>query len=163
MTIFSHLLERLQNQTVPVDRSIPPGLRAEVARIGPDAPERARADWPHARAHAGRWWGGRRGERIWAYQARIAICDHMTSLAPEVYVYFDSTHDAPSADFDTRWEAVACALEDAAYADANRHRLSASRYADLRKHWASLIAEDRTNSGPSDPSVTRSRTATIRE
>ena len=106
----------------------------EIARMPADAVTRVGDDWPMERS-GDRWWDRRRGDRTWSLTTHIAIKRRMAEIAPDVYVYFDSPHDAPDAYFDVRWEAVANALEDAVYAEVHRDRISSADYARLRARW----------------------------
>lgn len=82
-----------------------PVTEREAARMPVDSVERVGPGWPASRGHSG-WWDRRRGPRVASWAVRIAIKQRMAELDPDVYVYFNSTHDAPDQDFDDRWEAV---------------------------------------------------------
>jgi hypothetical protein len=115
-------------------------IKREIVRLPADAVERVASDWPRRRAQAG-WWDHRRGERLAAWGARLAISERMRALAPDTYVYFDSSMDVPSQeDYDQRWEAVACALEDVVYAELTKEQASLEAYRRLRAHWDLLCA-----------------------
>lgn len=115
-----------------------PVIEREVARMPPDAVDRTGGDWPARRGMWYRWWDHRRGPRAAPWGVRVAILERMARIAPGVYIYFDSPFDAPDERFDGRWEAVACALEDAVYAEVNRRRISPRDYARLRAHWDAI-------------------------
>jgi hypothetical protein len=119
-------------------------LAHEIPLLSSDAPTRVLpTDAGHRWLTPEWWWDRRRGRRHWSSEARDQISRQLESVAPDLYIYWDTPYDAPSAHFDPRWEAVACALEDAYYAEAYRSRLTATQWMALREPWERITQQVR--------------------
>jgi hypothetical protein len=126
----------LRNQAAAAE----PVIEREIARMPADAVERIGSSWPVRRAIYG-WWDRRRGPRAASWAIRTSIHDRMAAIAPDIYIYFNSPWNYPQDErYDERWEIVACALEDAVYAEVNVEQITPSDYARLRAHWEVLCA-----------------------